>query len=72
MAMPERNLFCTKSISFYSGLLLTKAVIFHSPVDCAIEFPNTVTGSSDIQMSQKPAWGQNEGSRVQETNRDNQ
>lgn len=43
--------------------LLTKAIIFHSPASCTVDFSNLSIGCSDIQMSQEPAWWQNKGSR---------
>lgn len=48
-------------------ILLTKAVMFHSPAGYVVEFPNVTTGCSDLQMSLKPTWF-----RVQEVCRDHQ
>lgn len=43
--------------------LLTKAVIFHSPASCTVDFSNLSIGCSDIQMSQELAWWPNKGSK---------
>lgn len=56
------------SEAFFSHRLLSFTALWL----VQLNFPNMTTQGSDRQMSQEPAWWQNEGSRVQRTYGDHQ